>query len=115
MAVTLVALVIWGLPTDASKPQLNGRQSGADITLTATTPDPVNPEGPWRHRMTSERFEQSLRVVINTVVFRSSGQDLTSIDTYTEMASRLAEPVLLGLVALGVRNRVKRQTSDRQR
>jgi uncharacterized protein YjbI with pentapeptide repeats len=108
MAVTLVALVIWGLPTDAPKPQLNGRQSGSDITLTTTTPDPVNPEGPWSHRMTGERFEKSLRVVINSVVFRSSGQDLTTTGTYTEMASRLAEPVLLGLVALAVRNRVKR-------
>lgn len=54
--------------------------------------------------MSKERFEKSLRVVVNSVIFRSSGQDLT----YTEMASRLAEPVLLGLAVLAVRGHVKR-------
>ncbi|MGW0647307.1 hypothetical protein ACWD4T_00630 [Streptomyces umbrinus] len=38
----------------------------------------------------------------------SADQDQTSAGTYIEMASRLAEPVLLGLVLLAVRNRVKR-------
>ncbi|GAA0990895.1 hypothetical protein GCM10009576_067160 [Streptomyces rhizosphaericus] len=51
---------------------------------------------------------QSLRVVVNSVVFRSSGQDLTTTGTYTEMASRPTEPVLLGLAALAIRGRVKR-------
>ncbi|XXZ47389.1 hypothetical protein AAGT00_00005 (plasmid) [Streptomyces cavourensis] len=41
-------------------------------------------------------------------VFRSSGQDLTTAGTYSEMTSRLAEPVLLGLAVLAIRNRVKR-------
>jgi hypothetical protein len=59
-------------------------------------------------RVTAERFEKALRVVINSVAFRSSGQDLTTVGTYTEMASRLAEPVLLGLAVLAVRTRVKR-------
>ncbi len=54
------------------------------------------------------RVERSLRVVINSVIFRSSGQDLTTTGTYTEMTSRLAEPVLLGLAVLAIRNRVKR-------
>ncbi|MCM2416101.1 pentapeptide repeat-containing protein [Streptomyces sp. RKAG290] len=52
--------------------------------------------------------EGSLRVVINSVVFRSSGQDLTTAGTYTEMASLLVEPALLGLAVLAVRGRVKR-------
>ncbi|PJJ06530.1 hypothetical protein BX264_7060 [Streptomyces sp. 2333.5] len=59
-------------------------------------------------RFTGERFEKSLRVVLNCVLFRSSGQDLTLWGTYTEMVSRLTEPVLLGLAALAVRGRVKR-------
>jgi hypothetical protein len=42
------------------------------------------------------------------VLFRSSGQGLTVWGTYTEMVSRLTEPVLLGLAALAVRGRVKR-------
>ncbi|PAZ10470.1 hypothetical protein CLM62_40605 [Streptomyces sp. SA15] len=40
--------------------------------------------------------------------FRSSGQNLTTAGTYIEMASRVTEPVLLGLAVLAVRNRVKR-------
>ncbi|WP_405764067.1 hypothetical protein [Streptomyces sp. NBC_00080] len=42
------------------------------------------------------------------MIFRSSSQDLTTVGTYTEMASRLAEPVLLGLAVLAIRGRVKR-------
>ncbi len=49
-----------------------------------------------------------MRVVINSVVFRSSSQDLTTVGTYAEMLSRLIEPALLGLAALAARGRVKR-------
>jgi hypothetical protein len=49
-----------------------------------------------------------LNVTLNSVVFRSSGQDPTTADTYVEMASRVTGPVLLGLAVLAVRNRVKR-------
>ncbi|MFE7012779.1 hypothetical protein ACFVAQ_20155 [Streptomyces sp. NPDC057651] len=41
-------------------------------------------------------------------LFRSADQDLTTSGTYIEMASRVTEPVLLGLALLAVRNRVKR-------
>ncbi|MEU4685619.1 pentapeptide repeat-containing protein [Streptomyces xinghaiensis] len=110
MTVTLLALLLWGLPVDDPKPTTTGRQVavGQEATWTTETPDPVNPTGPWPERVTTERFEKALRVVINSVVFRSSGQDLTTAGTYTEMASRLAEPVLLGLAVLAVRSRVKR-------
>ncbi|MFK0132448.1 pentapeptide repeat-containing protein [Streptomyces rubiginosohelvolus] len=110
MAATVAVMVLWGLPVDDPKPATTGRQAavGQQVTLTTDTPDPVNPAGPLPDRATSERFEKALRVVVNSVVFRSSGQDLTTIGTYTEMASRLAEPVLLGLAVLAVRSRVKR-------
>ncbi|MFD3794970.1 pentapeptide repeat-containing protein [Streptomyces californicus] len=110
MAATVAVMVLWGLPVDEPKPTTTGRQAavGHQVTLTTDTPDPVNPTGPLPDRVTSERFEKALRVVINSVVFRSSGQDLTTIGTYTEMISRLAEPVLLGLAVLAVRSRVKR-------
>ncbi|WSQ75122.1 pentapeptide repeat-containing protein [Streptomyces xinghaiensis] len=110
MTVTLLALLLWGLPVDDPKPTTTGRQVavGQEVSWTTDTPDPVNPTGPWPERVTTERFEKGLRVVINSVVFRSSGQDLTTAGTYTEMASRLAEPVLLGLAVLAVRSRVKR-------
>ncbi|WP_018547790.1 hypothetical protein [Streptomyces sp. LaPpAH-108] len=39
---------------------------------------------------------------------RSSSQDLTTVGTYAEMLSRIAEPALLGLTLLATRGRVKR-------
>ncbi|MFD9196297.1 hypothetical protein ACFWCA_49925 [Streptomyces phaeochromogenes] len=46
--------------------------------------------------------------MLNSVVFRSSGQNLNAAGTYIEMASRLTEPVLVDLAVLRVRIRVKR-------
>ncbi|MEU0110675.1 pentapeptide repeat-containing protein [Streptomyces sp. NPDC006251] len=110
MTATLLALMMWGLPADDPKSITTGREVavGQEITLTTDTPDPANPTGSLAERVTTERCEKALRVVINSVVFRSSGQDLTTAGTYTEMASRLAEPVLLSLAVLAVRSRVKR-------
>ncbi|GAB3644774.1 pentapeptide repeat-containing protein [Streptomyces sparsus] len=110
MAVTIAVMMLWGLPANDPKPTTTGRQvaTGQEIVLTTDTLAPVNPTGPLAERVSSERFEKSLRVVINSVVFRSSGQDLTTTGTYTEMASRLAEPVLLALAVLAIRSRVKR-------
>ncbi|WSY72033.1 pentapeptide repeat-containing protein [Streptomyces sp. NBC_00885] len=109
MTATVLAMMLWGLPQGDPKPTSTGTLTGRSITTTTETPDPVNPDGPFRERLLStERFEKSLRVVINSVVFRSSGQDLTTTGTYTEMATRLTEPVLLGLAVLAIRGRVKR-------
>ncbi|MEU9662844.1 hypothetical protein [Streptomyces chartreusis] len=107
MAATVLVMMLWGI-TDDPKPATTGQLTGQNISLTADKPDPVNPTGPLSSRLTSERWEKSLRVVVNTVAFRSSGQDLTTIGTYTEMVSRRTEPVLLGLAALAIRGRVKR-------
>jgi hypothetical protein len=68
----------------------------------------ANPTNAFHERLSTKRFEKGLRVVVNSVIFRSSGQDLTTAGTYTEMASRLTEPVLLGLAVLAIRGRVKR-------
>ncbi|MFB6530392.1 pentapeptide repeat-containing protein [Streptomyces sp. NPDC056399] len=108
MTATVFAMMLWGLPQDDPKPRSTGELINRQITLTTDTPSPVNPKGPLGERLNSERFEKSLRVVVNSVVFRSSGQGLTTVGTYTEMASRIAEPVLLGLAVLAVRSRVKR-------
>lgn len=108
MAATVLVMMLWGLPVDDPKPATTGRLNGQDISLTTDTSDPVNPTGSLGSRLTSERWEKSLRIVVNSVVFRSSGQDLSTTGTYTEMASRLTEPVLLGLALLAVRRRVKR-------
>ncbi len=92
MAATVVALMLWGIPADDPKPTTAGRQVETGRQLALTT----------------DRFEKALRVVINSTVFRSSGQNLTTTGTYTEMTSRFTEPVLLTLAVLAVRARVKR-------
>ncbi|MGW9031553.1 pentapeptide repeat-containing protein [Streptomyces sp. NPDC055722] len=108
MTATVLAMMLWGLPQEDPKPHSTDTLTGHSITLTTDTSDPVNPDGPYRKRLSTARFDKSLQVVINSVVFRSSGQNLTTAGTYTEMASRLAEPVLLGLAILAIRGRVKR-------
>ncbi|MFE6843585.1 pentapeptide repeat-containing protein [Streptomyces sp. NPDC057686] len=108
MTATVVAMMLWGLPQDDPKPVSTGTFTGRSITLTAVGRDPVNPVGPYQRRLSTERFDKSLQVVINSVVFRASGQNLTTAGTYTEMAARLVEPVLLGLAVLAIRGRVKR-------
>ncbi|MYU36466.1 pentapeptide repeat-containing protein [Streptomyces sp. SID8358] len=110
VAATITVMMLWGLPANEPKPQTTGQQvkAGQNLRLITDTPDPRNPTGPLSERVTTKRFEKSVRVVINSVIFRSSGQDLTTAGTYTEMTSRLVEPLLLGLAVLAVRSRVKR-------
>ncbi|MER7468142.1 pentapeptide repeat-containing protein [Streptomyces sp. NPDC097981] len=108
MVVTVVAMMLWGLPMDDPKPKSAGTLTGSSVTLTADTPGPGNPDRPYCQRLSTKRFEKSFRIIINSVVFRSSGQNLTTAGTYTEMASRLVEPAFLGLAVLAVRGRVKR-------
>lgn len=108
MTTTIVVMMLWGLPTDDPKPESTGKVTNQTIRLTTDTPAPVNPSGPLPERVSTKRFEKSLRVVVNSVIFRSSGQNLTTVGTYTEMGSRLTEPVLLGLAALAIRGRIKR-------
>ncbi|MEV5644897.1 pentapeptide repeat-containing protein [Streptomyces flaveolus] len=108
MTATVLAMMVWGLPRTDPDPVSAGTTDGRRITLTTQKPTPVNPEGPYTKRLSAERFEKSLRVVANSVIFRASGQDLTTTGTYVEMTARLVEPALLGLAVLAVRSRVKR-------
>ena len=108
MAATVLVMMLWGLPKDVPPTGTGGRSTGQSVSQASGTTDPVDPDGPLAQRMTSERFEKSVRVVINSVVFRSAPQTLTTSGTYTEMLSRLVEPALLGLAALAIRGRVKR-------
>ncbi|MFE1947115.1 pentapeptide repeat-containing protein [Streptomyces massasporeus] len=107
MLVTIVLLMRSGLPNDSPRQEAVGTvpSGGGKVTFEISKNDPQNPTG---DRFTGKRFEKSLNVTLNSVVFRSSGQDLTTTGTYIEMGSRVAEPVLLGLAVLAVRNRVKR-------
>ncbi|WP_314247400.1 pentapeptide repeat-containing protein [Streptomyces kutzneri] len=108
MTATVLIMTLWGIPENDPQAVTTGQLTGQNISLSTENPTPVNPSGPLRTRVTSQRWEKSLRIVVNSVVFRSSGQHLTTTGTYTEMASRLTEPVLLGLAVLAVRGRVKR-------
>ncbi|MFI2260885.1 pentapeptide repeat-containing protein [Streptomyces tubercidicus] len=108
MIATVLVMMLWGLPKDDPKQVSTGTLTGRHITLETGTSDPVNPAGAYQERLSTARFEKSLRTVINSVVFRSSGQDLTTVGTYTEMVARIGEPVLLGLAVFAIRNRVKR-------
>ncbi|MEV5899924.1 pentapeptide repeat-containing protein [Streptomyces sp. NPDC052127] len=107
MLVTTVLLMGFGLPKDDPKQEATGTvpPGGGKVTFEIDKADPQNPTD---ERFTGERFEKALNITLNSVVFHSSGQDLTTTGTYIEMASRLTEPVLLGLAVLAVRNRVKR-------
>ncbi|MGW2843274.1 pentapeptide repeat-containing protein [Streptomyces sp. NPDC001493] len=104
---TVVLLMGFGIPQDSPKQEATGvvPSGGGRVVFEIDEDDPRNPTG---DRYTTRRFEKALNVTANSVVFRSSGQDLTTTGTYIEMASRLTEPVLLGLAVLAVRNRVKR-------
>ncbi|MFG2463748.1 pentapeptide repeat-containing protein [Streptomyces sp. NPDC048523] len=107
MLLTIVLLMAVGLAKDTPKQTATGTipVGGGKVTFEIDKDDPQNPTG---NRFTGERFEKALNVTLNSVVFRASGQDLTTAGTYIEMTSRLTEPVLLGLAVLAVRNRVKR-------
>ncbi|MDX3458803.1 pentapeptide repeat-containing protein [Streptomyces sp. ME02-8801-2C] len=107
MATTLLALMLWGLPNRDPEPATTGTLSHGKVTLNTTSPDP-HLSGTWHQRLTADRAEKATRVVVNSVVFRSSGQNLTTAGTYIEMASRLLEPTLLALAVLAVRSRIKR-------
>ncbi|MEU5894477.1 pentapeptide repeat-containing protein [Streptomyces sp. NPDC047461] len=107
MLLTILLLMGFGLPSNDPKQEANGTvpPGGGRVTFEIGQGDPDNPTG---NRFTGERFEKALNVTLNSVVFRSADQDLTTAGTYIEMTSRLTEPVLLGLAVLAVRNRVKR-------
>ncbi|MEV7211269.1 MULTISPECIES: pentapeptide repeat-containing protein [unclassified Streptomyces] len=107
MLLTIVLLMAFGLAQETPKQTATGTVpvGGGKVTFEIDKDDPQNPTGDW---FTGKRFEKALNVTFNSVVFRSSGQDLTTAGTYIEMTSRLTEPVLLGLAVLAVRNRVRR-------
>jgi hypothetical protein len=107
MATTVLVLLLVGLPNADPSPQVSGTDHAGQMQLSTSTPDPVLTL-PVNQRFTEARAEKATLVVVNSVVFRSSGQNLTGWGTVVEMLSRIGEPVLLGLAALAIRGRVKR-------
>ena len=107
MSLTVLLLMGFGLPTHDPAPATAGTLHGDRISLRTTTPSSAL-RGGWNERFTAVRVERASRVAINSVVFRSSGQNLTTVGTYIEMTSRLLEPILLALGVLAIRGRIKR-------
>jgi uncharacterized protein YjbI with pentapeptide repeats len=109
MFVTVVALTVFGLPTNDIKPRTVGTQAavGQPVRLVTETPDAIA-AGPVRDRFTAIRARKAARIAVNSVLFRASGQNLTAVGGDIEVASRFCEPVLLSLTVLAVRSRVKR-------
>ncbi|MEE4492689.1 pentapeptide repeat-containing protein [Streptomyces sp. BE230] len=109
VAATIVLMMGLGLPDSSPRQVATGAvpAGGGQVTLTVDKEDPrlTLPAG---ERFTGERADKAVQVVLNSVVFRASGQDLTTWGTYTEMVSRFTEPVLLALAVLAMRSRIKR-------
>ncbi|MFC9700018.1 pentapeptide repeat-containing protein [Streptomyces sp. NPDC056943] len=107
MLVTIMLLMGFGIPQESPKQKATGTvpPGGGATAFVIDKEDPQNPTG---DRFTGKRFDKALNVTLNSVVFRSSGQDLTTSGTYIEMTSRILEPTLLALAALAVRGRIKR-------
>lgn len=107
MLTTLLLLMGFGLPQHSPAQEATGTvpAGGGRTTFTIDKDAPQNPTG---NRLTSERFDKALTATLNSVIFRSSGQDLTTAGTYIEMTSRLLEPALLALAVLAIRGRIKR-------
>lgn len=107
MLTTILLLMGFGLPQHSPAQEATGIVSagGGRTTFTIDKDDPQNPTG---NRFTGERFDKAFTATLNSVIFRSSGQDLTTAGTYIEMTSRLLEPALLALAVLAIRGRIKR-------
>jgi hypothetical protein len=97
----------FGIPKETPKQEATGTvpPGRGNVTFEIEKGDPRNPTG---NRFTGKRFEKALNITLDSVVFRSSGQDLTTAGTYIEMTSRLVEPTLLALAVLAVRGRINR-------
>ncbi|MFF3069192.1 pentapeptide repeat-containing protein [Kitasatospora sp. NPDC057936] len=108
MVLTVILLMEFGLPLDPGPTEKSqGTVTAGQVVSWSTTPQEPGGAAPGE-RFTVPRLEWATRTALNSVVFRSAGQGLTTSGTYIEMVSRFVEPILLVLALLAVRNRVKR-------
>lgn len=77
MSITIRLLVTLGLPQHSPNQEASGTvpAGGGRVTFTIDKEDPRTPAS---DRFTEKRFEKALNVILNSVVFRSSGQDPTT-------------------------------------
>ncbi|MEU6390167.1 pentapeptide repeat-containing protein [Streptomyces sp. NPDC046939] len=110
MGLTTLLLMLVGLPANPRNPRTSGTVTvnrSIDVTTEDPGPGGVTPKE-QSDRFSWDRAKEAGLTTINSVVFRSAGQDLTLAGTFIEMTSRVVEPILLGLTLLAVRGRVKR-------
>ncbi|MFC7265468.1 hypothetical protein [Streptomyces lutosisoli] len=90
MSLTVLLLTGTGPPTHDPDPATTGTTGttgtlhGDKITLSTTTPGPAL-HGTCSERMSWVRAEKATRIAVNSVVFRSSGQNLTEPLSSCEM------------------------------
>lgn len=108
-ATTFLLMMVVGLPDNQLDPQITGPvpAAGGQVALTQATPDPALTL-PLGRRFTAQRADKASLVVVNSVIFRSTGTTLTGPGTWIEIISRIGEPVLLGFAAVAARGRVQR-------
>ncbi|MDT0550634.1 pentapeptide repeat-containing protein, partial [Streptomyces sp. DSM 41529] len=104
MMVTCFLLVGFGIPME--DPLQEVRSDGA-ARMVIETPD-AELTNAIRDRFSFERSEKAIKVTLDSVVFRSGGQNLTQFGSYVEMISRVVGPLLLALCLLALRSRIKR-------
>lgn len=81
---------------------------GALIIITTALLTGYDLSGPTASYAVPARLNQAVLITLNSAVFRSAGQPLTTPGAYIEMAARFTGPALLALGILALRNRVKR-------
>ncbi len=108
-AATFLLMLSVGLPDNQLDAQITGTipAPGGHTALTESTPDPALTL-PLARRFTIARADKAGLVVVNSVIFRSTGAALTGPGTWIEIISRIGEPVLLGFAAVAARGRVQR-------
>jgi hypothetical protein len=87
--------------TISLNPDLDARISATLHGMTPRIP-------PADKRWTGERALTATEVTLESFVFRSTDQPLTTVGTWASIAARILGPILLALTLLAVRNRVKR-------
>ena len=109
--IVTTALVGWGLAAAAPPQHLTGTvtsRAGNHTRIDATLNTAKARLPPAGQRWTWQRTWTSTEVTLDSVVFRTTSQPLTTAGTWITDAARILGPVLLALTLLAVRNRVKR-------
>ncbi|SED69472.1 Pentapeptide repeat-containing protein [Streptomyces sp. 3213] len=106
LTVSVISMMLWGLPSNPPRTITSGMYVGNSVTLSTIPEKPVLEK--TTDKLTWRRFERSSRMVANSIAFRSSEQRLTAPGILVEFICRLLGPLLLALSILAIRGRVKR-------